>query len=493
MADWTERYRPSTLSEVRGNDKARDAFAEWARTWDDHREAAILHGSPGVGKTSSAHALAADMEWETVELNASDQRTADVIERFAGRAARNTTLAGSAGGAGSDGTDADARQLVIVDEADNIHGTHDRGGASAITRLVKSAGQPIVLIANEFYEMSRGLRNACREIEFRDVSARSIVPVLRDICRKEAIEFESDALQHIAEQNRGDLRGAVNDLQAACEGRSSVAVEDVVTADRDKSMGIFPFLDAALKESSAEETLRSAYAVDETPDDLTKWIEDNLLDVYDPAEATRAYDFLANADGWLGRVRATQNYSYWRYATDNAAAGVAAARDGQKGGWTRYGRPQFWPSSDATADAVVEQIAETSGCDTATARREVLPFLQAVTHHCKPRELTVAMAAAYDLDAAGVAFVTGSGESTNKVASIVEDAQERREEQLEAHAGDAFAGRVDDEPTASQDADDQSDHGSTPVREDGELTAVTSDEEEPTGEDDGQSGLEDFI
>ena len=493
MADWTERYRPSTLSEVRGNDKARDAFAEWARTWDDHREAAILHGSPGVGKTSSAHALAADMEWETVELNASDQRTVDVIERFAGRAARNTTLAGSAGGAGADGTDADARQLVIVDEADNIHGTHDRGGASAITRLVKSAGQPIVLIANEFYEMSRGLRNACREIEFRDVSARSIVPVLRDICRKEAIEFESDALQHIAEQNRGDLRGAVNDLQAACEGRSSVAVEDVVTADRDKSMGIFPFLDAALKESSAEETLRSAYAVDETPDDLTKWIEDNLLDVYDPAEATRAYDFLANADGWLGRVRATQNYSYWRYATDNAAAGVAAARDGQKGGWTRYGRPQFWLSSDATADAVVEQIAETSGCDTATARREVLPFLQAVTHHCKPRELTVAMAAAYDLDAAGVAFVTGSGESTNKVASIVEDAQERREEQLEAHAGDAFAGRVDDEPTASQDADDQSDHGSTPVREDGELTAVTSDEEEPTGEDDGQSGLEDFI
>jgi len=499
MADWTERYRPSTLSEVRGNDKARDAFAEWARTWDDHREAAILHGSPGVGKTSSAHALAADMEWETVELNASDQRTADVIERFAGRAARNTTLAGSAGGAGADGTDADARQLVIVDEADNIHGTHDRGGASAITRLVKSAGQPIVLIANEFYEMSRGLRNACREIEFRDVSARSIVPVLRDICRKEAIEFESDALQHIAEQNRGDLRGAVNDLQAACEGRSSVAVEDVVTADRDKSMGIFPFLDAALKESSAEETLRSAYAVDETPDDLTKWIEDNLLDVYDPAEATRAYDFLANADGWLGRVRATQNYSYWRYATDNAAAGVAAARDGQKGGWTRYGRPQFWPSSDATADAVVEQIAETSGCDTATARREVLPFLQAVTHHCKPRELTVSMAAAYDLDAAGVAFVTGSGESTNKVASIVEDAQERREEQLEAHAGDAFAVRAtesvpsddgskngEDEPTATDDGATTNGDGSPPI-EDG---SASPDDE---SDDDGQSGLSDFV
>ena len=95
MTDWTEKYRPSTLSAVRGNDKARDALAEWAKTWDDHCEAVVVYGSPGVGKTSAAHALAADMGWETVELNASDQRTADVIERFAGRAAQNATLVGA--------------------------------------------------------------------------------------------------------------------------------------------------------------------------------------------------------------------------------------------------------------------------------------------------------------------------------------------------------------------------------------------------------------
>src|SRR6056297_4361650 len=51
MVDWTEKYRPSSLSEVRGNDKARDALAEWAETWDEHGDAVILHGSPGVGKT----------------------------------------------------------------------------------------------------------------------------------------------------------------------------------------------------------------------------------------------------------------------------------------------------------------------------------------------------------------------------------------------------------------------------------------------------------
>ncbi|GAA0552680.1 replication factor C large subunit [Halorubrum ejinorense] len=494
MADWTEKYRPSTLSEVRGNDKARDAFADWARSWDDHREAAVLHGSPGVGKTSAAHALANDMDWETVELNASDQRTADVIERFAGRAARNATLGGSAAGGGATGGDTASRQLVILDEADNIHGNYDRGGASAITKLVKESGQPIVLIANDYYDMSRGLRNATREIEFRDVSARSIVPVLRDVCRKEGIEFESDALQRIAERNRGDLRGAINDLQAATEGRESIAIEDVVTGDRDKALGLFPFLDAVLKEESAEEALQSAYAVDETPDDLTRWIENNVLDVYDPAEAVRAYDFLANADVWLGRVRATQNYTYWRYATDNAAAGVAAARDGEKGGWTRYGRPQFWSSSDATADEVVGKIAAASGCSIATARREVLPFLETVTHHCKPRELTVAMAAAYDLDEAGVAFVTGSGESTNKVASIVEDAQARREELIEEHADGAFALAPADR---AEDADEDAATADDSDPDDSEPTATATDETAPAddtdGEDDDQAGLNDFM
>jgi len=358
-----------------------------------------------------------------------------------------------------------------------------------------------VLIANDYYDMSRGLRNATQEIEFRDVSARSIVPVLRDVCRKEGIEFESDALQQIAEGNRGDLRGAVNDLQAATQGRDSITVEDVVTGDRDKALGLFPFLDAVLKEESAEEALQSAYAVDETPDDLSRWIENNLLDVYEPAEAVRAYDFLANADVWLGRVRATQNYSYWRYATDNAAAGVAAARDGEKGGWTRYGRPQFWSSSDATADEVVGKIAAASGCSVATARREVLPFLQAVTHHCKPRELTVAMAAAYDLDEEGVAFVTGSGESTNKVASIVEDARARRDELIEEHADGAFAfdgtAREDEEDdAAATDETDRDGSGAAAAETDrSEETEAADAETDASDEadDDDQAGLTDFM
>ncbi|KTG28349.1 replication factor C large subunit [Haloferax profundi] len=482
MVDWTEKYRPSTLSEVRGNNKARDALASWAKSWDDHREAVVVHGSPGIGKTSAAHALAADMGWETVELNASDQRTGDVIERFAGRAAKNATLSGSSSGTST-------RQLVILDEADNIHGNYDRGGASAVTKLVKSSSQPIVLIANEFYDMSRGLRNACQEIEFRDVSSRSIVPVLRDICRKEGLEFESAALERIAEMNSGDLRSAVNDLQAIAEGRDRITEEDVVMGDRDRSVGLFEFLDAVLKEKSAQEALYTAYDVDETPDDLTKWIEDKVSLVYEPDELARAYEFLANADRWLGRVRASQNYSYWRYATDNLAAGVAASRDRTRGGWTRYGGAPYRSTRNKTRDTVVRKIAETGGFSMATARREVLPYLSALTHHCKPRELTVAMAAYYDFDESHVSFVTGSGETTNKVQSIVEDAESLREELVEEHAGGAFAGMENVETTdavgdTADDSDDVLD------RDDGD---DDSDPEPASATDDGQSGLSDFM
>jgi replication factor C large subunit len=503
MTDWTEKYRPDSLSELRGNNKARDQLREWAEGWEDHREAVILHGPPGVGKTSAAHALAADEEWPTIELNASDSRTKDVIERVAGEAAKSGTLTGGSGG----------RRLLIMDEADNIHGNADRGGSRAITSLVKEAGQPMVLIANDYYEMSTGLRNACQDVEFRSVSARSIRPVLRDICRKEGIEFEDDALELIAEMNSSDLRGAINDLQALAEGRDRLTADDVVTDERDTTEGVFDYLDTVIKEAGAQEALEASYDVDETPDDLINWIEDNMPKDYHGEELAVAFEFLGNADRWLGRVRATQNYSFWRYAADNMTAGVAAARREPKGGWTRYGPPSYWSKlgrSRATRDKrdyIARKIADANGVSMSTARREVLPYLATMTHHCKNRDLTVAMTARYDLDAEHVSFVTGSGETTNKVQSIVEDAEELREEASVEGSQGAFEGSADVEAPTESDGDEADAAGDAGAGDDGgggddtadageEAVDGVADEEaksETAAEDDEQAGLSDFM
>jgi replication factor C large subunit len=144
-----------------------------------------------------------------------------------------------------------------------------------------------------------------------------------------------------------------------------------------------------------------------------------------------------------------------------------------------------------------------------------------MTHHCKNRELTVAMAARYELSEKHVSFVTGSGEDTNKVESIVADAQALREEVAmenaggafdDAHAGEAEIGDEagEDESTAEEDdgdaaaqaslagsaADDSDDGtgGGETVRADAEGEADDGpDKEEVAEDDDQQSGLSDFM
>jgi len=153
---WAEKYRPQSLKEIVGNKKAVQDLRTWAEEWLSgipEKRAVILHGSAGIGKTSSAHALARDLGWEVIELNASDQRTAGVIEKIAGSAASMNTFFGG-------------KRLIILDEADNIHGSADRGGMRAIAVIIKTTLQPIVLIANDVYGLTPTIRNLCLEIKF---------------------------------------------------------------------------------------------------------------------------------------------------------------------------------------------------------------------------------------------------------------------------------------------------------------------------------------
>jgi replication factor C large subunit len=83
-----------------------------------------------------------------------------------------------------------------------------------------------------------------------------------------------------------------------------------------------------------------------------------------------------------------------------------------------------------------------------------MPCLATMTHHCKPRELTVAMAAVYDLEAEHVSLVTGNGEDTNKVQSIVEDAQELREAAAVESSEGAFEGATAGEADEAGDGTD---------------------------------------
>ena len=167
MQDWVEKYRPKSLADIIGNRDTVRRMLEWARDWDASKPPLLLFGKPGIGKTSSAYALANDMNWEVVELNASDQRTKGIIEKIAGSTATTMSLLGS------------QRKLILLDEADNLHGTADQGGARAIISVIKSSKQPIILIANDKYGVAKEIKALCEPLQFRALQASSLWYFLR--------------------------------------------------------------------------------------------------------------------------------------------------------------------------------------------------------------------------------------------------------------------------------------------------------------------------
>ena len=327
--DWAEKYRPAHLADIVGNSTAVRMIADWAKTWTPRSRPLLIYGKPGIGKTSSALALANDMGWEVIELNASDQRTAAVIERIAGAGSITASLTGA------------SQKLIVLDEADNLQGTSDRGGAKAILECIKHARQPMILIANDLYGISPEIRTRCEPVQFKAVQARSIAPRLRYLCSAEKVVCSDSALHAIAESAEGDIRSAVNMLYASAIGRTQLDDTGVHTSQKDERVSIFSLISALFGKTDDAELLRLSRDVDDTPETIEQWVEGSLHLIPDPAGVGLAYHYLSRADEYLGNTYRRQYHTLWRYATAIMLLGAADAAGG-KGIHARIMPPERW-------------------------------------------------------------------------------------------------------------------------------------------------------
>jgi len=403
---WTLKHKPKTLTDVVGNEEAIAKLVSWVKSWDKgvpKRRAAFLYGPPGIGKTVSVEAVANDLNLELVERNASDYRTEEAVQRFAGLASQSGTLFGK-------------KRLILFDELDGITGREDRGGVGAITQIVKAALVPIVLIANNAYDPRLGaLRFYCQLIEFKKPPAGEVKKHLSRICKGEGIAADDAALKLIAQRSEGDVRSAVNDLQMLAQGKKALTYEDVSwLAYRDRKEAIFNVLRLVFYGKSAEAAKHAVDMADVDPDMLFEWIYENLpYHLRDPHDLSRAMGSLATADLYRGRIKSSQNWVLTRYVVDFMTAGVAMARERtQPAGFVPLRFPERIRQLSKTRSERQMQaqiglkIKRRCHISARRATKEILPYLRIIFEN--DVKMAVGLVKWFDLDEAMIEYLAGT-------------------------------------------------------------------------------------
>ncbi len=314
---WTDKYRPQTLDEVVGNNKEKKIILDWVGNWKkgNPQQPLLLVGPPGIGKTTLALIIAKEFS-EYIELNASDKRSQDVIKNTIGESSSTRSLFG------------DEYKLIIMDEVDGIHGTNDRGGVRAIGEIIKNSKHPMILIANDFYSKRlQSIKPKCTVIKMKKARWNSINALLKKIAKTEEIKVNPAAMKEIAVKSQGDVRSAINTLQALSDKDSILEVRDVEDLRiKDDRSDIFNAITGVLKSKNPKH-VRDALRVDEDPTLVMEYIAENIPREYSKKdEIKKAYENIAKADLYFARARNSRNYGYWKYASDFMGIGVSSSK-----------------------------------------------------------------------------------------------------------------------------------------------------------------------
>lgn len=257
---WTEKYRAKKFTDLVGDERTHRSVLRWLKGWDPivfpgsskshtkgskkaeaheeqrHRKILLLTGPPGLGKTTLAHVCARQAGYEVQEINASDERSSNVVK------GRIRDMVGTENVRGINTTTANGRVrkagkpvCVVVDEVDGVvsgsGGAGEGGFIKALIDLINldernstfTAGatstgskrksrdkfrllRPLILVCNDVYHPSlRPLRqSSCAEIiHIRKPALNMVISRIHSIFGKEGIVADSDGVRRLCEATWG--------------------------------------------------------------------------------------------------------------------------------------------------------------------------------------------------------------------------------------------------------------------------------------------------
>jgi len=338
---WFEKYRPDKIEDIVGNPSAVESALKWANGWNGKKapkkKAVIIYGPCGTGKTCLANCLCDHFGWEILEMNASDKRSKEIIERIAGIGSQTKSFSGAGKG-------------IIVEEMEGLSGIADRGASQALTKIIKESRVPIILTCNDIKSKKlSGIKPYCEKIPLKHISLGTIVKLLAKILFAEGIKFKDiKVLQKVADNSGGDLRSALNDLQAMAQGEKELSPESIFLSERDRPIDVYKAMARIFKAKDYKECRRVMWSLDTEPRNFGAWLDENIPVEYKGKTMARAYDNLSTADIFLGRITNRQYWGFLRYVNDLMTVGIRYSTEKPNFGFPDYKFPSLISKMGAT-------------------------------------------------------------------------------------------------------------------------------------------------
>lgn len=224
---WTVKYAPTTTSMICGNKTQVDKLQAWLRAWPGNLRtqfrkagrdgfgvyrAVMIHGPPGIGKTTAAH-LAVKLEgYDVVESNASDTRSKKLVENGLKGVLDTTSLLGYFAGGGKKVEIEKKKLVLIMDEVDGMS-AGDRGGVGALAAACKKTTIPIILICNDRrLPKMKPFDNVSFDLQFKKPTVDQIRSRIMTICYREGLKIPINVINSLIEGSRADIRQVINML-----------------------------------------------------------------------------------------------------------------------------------------------------------------------------------------------------------------------------------------------------------------------------------------
>jgi replication factor C small subunit len=212
---WVEKYRPNTLDEVVGQEHIIDRLKKYVT---EHSMPNLMFTGPaGVGKTTTAIALAKSILGEYwrqnfLELNASDARGIDTVRTNIKNFCRLKAVGAPF-------------RIVFLDEVDNMTKDAQHALRREMEMYTKTAS--FILSCNYSSKIIDPIQSRCAIFRFAPVKGTQIIQRLEKIAEAENINIKREAVESIVYFAEGDLRKAINILQASASTTDEITDESI--------------------------------------------------------------------------------------------------------------------------------------------------------------------------------------------------------------------------------------------------------------------------